>query len=68
MKRDFLGEMEAIMGITDEQKKELYFANTVIGAIDNLETPILMYESEKNVVKKALQMYIDKIEEESYSR
>ena len=31
------------MGYTDEQKKELYFANTVIGAIDNIETPMLMY-------------------------
>lgn len=56
------------MGITDEQKKELCFAYTVIGAIDNIETPMLMYEGEKNVVKKALQIYIDKIKEESYSR
>lgn len=56
------------MGYTDEQKKELYFANAVIGAIDNIETPMLMYEGEKNVVKKALRMYIDKIEEDSYSR
>ena len=65
---DFLGEMETIMGYTDEQKKELYFANTVIGAIDNIETPMLMYEGEKNVVKKALQMYIDKLEMESYDK
>ena len=56
------------MGYTDEQKKELYFANTVIGAIDNIETPMLMYEGEKNVVKKALQMYIDKLEMESYDK
>ena len=53
-----------IMGVTEEQKKELYFANVVIGAIDNAETPMLMYEGEKNVVKKALQIYIDKLESE----
>ena len=56
------------MGYTDEQKKELYFGNTVIGAIDNIETPMLMYEGEKTVVKKALQMYIDKLEMESYDK
>lgn len=68
MNRGFLGEMETIMGYTDKQKKELYFANTVIGAIDNIETPMLMHEGEKNVVKKALQMYIDKLEIESYDK
>ena len=50
------------MGYTEKQQKELYFANTVIGAIENVKTPMLMYEEEKEVVKKALQMYIDKIE------
>ena len=56
------------MGYTDEQKKELYFANTVIGAIDNIEIPMLMYEGEKNVVKKALQIYIDRIESDMRDR
>ena len=37
-------------------------------AIDNIETPMLMHEGEKNVVKKALQMYIDKLEMESYDK
>lgn len=54
------------MGYTEEQKKELYFANTVIGAINNVETPMLIYEGEKKVVKKALQMYIEKIESDVY--
>lgn len=54
------------MGYTEDQKKELYFANAVIGAIHNVKTPMLMYEEEKNVVEKALRMYIDKIEDESY--
>lgn len=53
------------MGYTEEQKKELYFANTVIGAIKNVKVPMLMYEEEKNVVEKALRMYIDKIESDS---
>lgn len=53
------------MGYTEDQKKELYFANTVIGAIKNVKVPMLMYEEEKNVVEKALHMYIDKIESDS---
>lgn len=54
------------MNNIDEMKKEVYFANTVIGAIDNVETPMLMYEEEKQVVRKALQMYINKIEDKMY--
>lgn len=54
------------MGYTEDQKKELYFANTVIDAIKNVKVPMLMYEEEKNVVEKALRMYIDKIESDSY--
>ena len=47
----------------EDQKKELYFANAVIGAIDNVKTPMLMYQEEKDVVRKALRMYIDRIDE-----
>lgn len=50
----------------DEMKKEVYFANMVIGAIDNVKTPMLMYEEEKQVVRKALEIYIDKIEDKMY--
>ena len=46
----------------EEQKKELYFANVVIGVIDNVKIPMLMYQEEKDVVRKALRMYIDRIE------
>lgn len=53
------------MGYTENQKKEVYFANTVIGAIENVKMPILMYEEEKEVVKKALRMYVNKIEEQA---
>lgn len=56
------------MGYSEEQKKELYFADMVIGAINNIEMPILMYKEEKEVVKKALRMYIDKIESEARGR
>ena len=51
------------MNDVDEMKKEVYFANTVIGAIDNVKTPMLMYEEEKQVVRKALKMYVDKLED-----
>lgn len=50
------------MGYTEEQQKELYFASTVIRVIENVKVPMLMHEEEKEVVKKALQMYINKIE------
>lgn len=53
------------MGYTPEQEKELYFAKVVIGAIDHVECPMLMYEGEKAVVKKALRKYIDEIEEKA---
>ena len=37
------------MGYSKEQEKELYFANAVIGAINNVKVPMLMYEEEKEV-------------------
>ena len=52
------------MNNIDKMKKEVYFANVVIGVIDNVKTPMLMYEEEKQVVRKALKMYVDKIEDE----
>lgn len=45
--------------MTDEEKRELYFANSVLRAIDHVQTPMLVYDEEKQVVKKALQMYSD---------
>lgn len=50
------------MGYTKEDEKELYFANAVIGAINNVKVPMLVYEEEKQVVKKALLKYIDELE------
>lgn len=56
------------MGYSKEQEKELYFANAVIGAINNVKVPMLMYEEEKDVVKKALRKYINQIESEAIGR
>jgi hypothetical protein len=50
------------MGYTKEDEKELYFANAVLGAINNVEVPMLMYEGEKKVVAKALRKYINELE------
>lgn len=55
--------MEINMAYSQEQEKELYFARSVIGAINRVEFPMLIYEGEKEVVKKALNKYIDEIEE-----
>ena len=49
---------------TEEMKKELIFADMVLGAIKNVKTPMLMYDEEKDVVKKALTEYKYKIESE----
>lgn len=53
------------MGYTSEQERELYFAKSVIRAIDNVKIPMLVYEEQKTVVKKALRDYINKIESEA---
>lgn len=38
----------------EEIKKEIVFADMVLGVIKNVKTPILMYDEEKDVVRKAL--------------
>ena len=52
----------------DEIKKKIYFAETVIGTINHVKCPMLMYEEEKNVVKEALGDYISKLEIELRDR
>ena len=49
-------------------KKELYFIDAVLGAIRNVDIPMLMYEGEKEVVRKALIDYKYKIESELRGR
>ena len=48
--------------------KERYFAETVIGAINHVEHPMLIYEEEKTVVKKALEALLFKDESERRGR
>ena len=54
--------------MNEKAKKELYFINAVLGTIQNVEVPMLMYEGEKEVVRKALLDYKFKIENELYGR
>lgn len=48
----------------EEIEKELIFVDMVLGVIKNVKTPMLMYDEEKNVVKKALTEYKYKLESE----
>ena len=52
----------------NEIEREIYFANVIIGAIDHVKTPMLMYEEEKSVTKKALEMYIEELESRQRGR
>lgn len=57
------------MGMTIEEiNKEMCFAKMVIGAINNVKVPMLMYDEEKAVTKKALQKYVDELESELRGR
>jgi len=49
------------MELTDKEK---YLAGLVIKLIDNVECPMLMYEGEKNIVKKALLNILENGEEQ----
>ena len=48
--------------------KEIAFAEMVIGAINNVKMPMLVYDEEKSVVKKALSEYISRLEKELRGR
>jgi hypothetical protein len=50
----------------DKNEKEISFARRVIESINMVEEPKLVYKEEKEVVKKALQEYIRKLEEQQY--
>ena len=51
--------------LTDEER---YFAETVIGAIDNIDCPMLMYEGEKEIVRTALERLLSEDESERRGR
>lgn len=51
------------MGMTNEEReKHIRIANMLIGAINDLIRPILMYQIEKDVAKEALENYIKMLE------
>lgn len=52
----------------EDIEKELIFADMVLGVIKNVKTPMLMYDEEKDVVKKALIEYKYKLESEMRGR
>lgn len=52
----------------EDIEKELIFADMVLGVIKNVKTPTLMYDGEKNVVKKALTEYKYKLESQMRGR
>lgn len=57
------------MGMTIEEiNKEMCFAKMVIEVIDNVKVPMLTYDEEKKVTKKALQKYIYELESELRGR
>lgn len=52
----------------EEMQKDITFAEIVIGVIKNVKCPMLMYDEEKEVVKKALTRYINDLESELRGR
>lgn len=51
--------------LTDEER---YFAEAVIGAINNIDCPMLMYEGEKEIVRTALERLLSEDESERRGR
>lgn len=52
----------------EEIEKEIVFADMVLGVIKNVKVPMLMYDEEKDVVRKALTEYKYKLESEMRGR
>lgn len=53
------------MGMTNEEReKHIRIANMLIGAINDLIRPILLYQIEKDVAKEALENYIKMLEQQ----
>ena len=48
----------------EEIKKKIAFAEMVLGAIKNVNMPLLVYEEEKEVVREALWRYMSDLEDE----
>lgn len=52
----------------EEIQKDITFAEMVISVIKNVSRPMLIYDEEKEVVRKALMRYIDDLESELRGR
>ena len=52
----------------EEIEREIIFADMVLNVIKNVKTPMLIYDEEKAVVKKALSEYKDRLESEMRGR
>ena len=50
----------------EKNEKEIYFARRILDSINMVEEPKLVYKEEKEVVKKALQDYINNLENQQY--
>lgn len=46
----------------EDANKQIFFAQRVIDTINNVKTPMLIYDEEKEVVKTALRKHIDELE------
>ena len=53
----------------EKTNREIYFARRVLESLNMVEEPKIVYPEEKEVVKKALQKYIDELEcQQRFSR
>ena len=53
------------MGITNEEReKHIRIANMLIGVINDVNTPMLMYQIEKDVAREALENYVKMLEQQ----
>ena len=46
----------------EEIEREIIFANMILDVIKNVKTPMLMYDEEKAVVRKAVSEYKNNLE------
>lgn len=53
---------------TEELNREIVFINMVLNVIKNVARPMLIYDEEKEVVRKALTEYQHKLESELRGR
>lgn len=65
-KKEKVGRKCFDMTDREQDNKELYFAHRVLDSLNMISEPKLVYEEEKEVVKKALRKYISDLEYKEY--